>query len=80
MRRDGAQPAHLAPRATSWLLHRAEEALSHVDGAVDGLESICRRIIEAHGGRLWASGDLGPGASFSFTLPPNRETPTVAQD
>ena len=41
---------------------------------------ICRRIIGAHGGRLWASSNPGPGASFSFTLPPNRETHTVAQD
>jgi signal transduction histidine kinase len=31
--------------------------------------SICRSIIEAHGGRLWASADLPRGASFQFTLP-----------
>jgi len=31
--------------------------------------SICRAIIEAHGGRIWASRNGGPGATFQFTLP-----------
>jgi PAS domain S-box-containing protein len=31
--------------------------------------SISRRIIEAHGGRLWASHNAGQGATFQFTLP-----------
>jgi PAS domain S-box-containing protein len=32
--------------------------------------SISRRIIESHGGRLWASPNAGRGATFQFTLPP----------
>jgi C4-dicarboxylate-specific signal transduction histidine kinase len=31
--------------------------------------SICRSIIEAHGGRLWASANVPRGASFEFTVP-----------
>ena len=33
--------------------------------------SICRSIIEAHGGRLWASANVPRGAVFQFTLPAN---------
>jgi signal transduction histidine kinase len=31
--------------------------------------SICRSIIEAHGGRVWATPNLPQGAAFQFTLP-----------
>ena len=34
--------------------------------------SICRSIIEDHDGKLWASGDDGPGATFQFTVPVHR--------
>jgi len=31
--------------------------------------SICRSIIDAHGGRIWAESDLGHGAALNFSLP-----------
>jgi len=35
--------------------------------------SICRSIIDAHGGRLWAEANEPGGAVFQFTLPPERD-------
>jgi PAS domain S-box-containing protein len=35
--------------------------------------SICRSIIEGHGGRLWASANSPRGAVFQFTLPVNQD-------
>ena len=34
--------------------------------------SICRSIIEAHEGHVWASANAGPGTTFQFTLPADR--------
>ena len=33
--------------------------------------AVCRNIIAAHGGRLWAANEAGRGTSFSFTVPVN---------
>jgi PAS domain S-box-containing protein len=57
----GLAPANLAQLFAPFYTTKA-------DGLGMGL-SICRSIIEAHGGRLWVTANLPQGAIFSFKLP-----------
>ena len=53
------------------------------EGAVGGSGlglTICRAIVEAHGGRIWAENRLVGGAMFCFTLPFGGTPPTVEQE
>lgn len=39
--------------------------------------TICRGVVESHGGRIWAEPRSGGGAVFRFTLPIEKNQPTV---
>jgi signal transduction histidine kinase len=45
---------------------------SRVNGETEGAGiglSVCRRVVEAHGGRIWVEPAQGGGSAFRFTLP-----------
>jgi signal transduction histidine kinase len=50
------------------LFYRAPEAARRASGAGIGL-FVCRQLVEAMGGRIWARPREGPGAEFGFWLP-----------
>jgi PAS domain S-box-containing protein len=49
-----------------------------VEGIGIGL-SVSRRIIESHGGQLWASSNAGQGATFTFSIPCRAVSKTAAE-
>lgn len=66
------------PGIAAEMLHRWREPFfsTKANGMGVGL-SICRRIIEAHGGTLFVENRVGAGASIRFTVPAADETELV---
>jgi len=63
----GIPPAHLERVFDRF--HRVDTRLTReVNGIGLGL-AICKRIVELHGGTIWAESDLGRGSMFHVWLP-----------
>jgi signal transduction histidine kinase len=58
----------VAPDQAGRIFGMFARADRRVEGAGIGL-AVCRRIVEAHGGRIWVEPARGGGSAFRFTLP-----------
>ena len=53
--------------------YQVEEHLTRSVGGLGLGLSIAKRVVELHGGKIWAHSRLGEGSTFSFTLPTARQ-------
>ena len=66
-RGDGISPGDL-----DWVFEPFYRAPARVRSGAQGAGlglAVCRRLVEMHGGRIWAENRPGGGAAFRFTLP-----------
>jgi signal transduction histidine kinase len=50
-------------------MYRAEQRLTQGSKGLGLGLSVCRGMVEAHGGKIWAESQVGVGSTFYFTLP-----------
>jgi two-component system, OmpR family, sensor histidine kinase KdpD len=67
----------IPPGAEERIFEKFHRAGSTVGTGVGLGLTICRGIVTAHGGRMWAENRMGGGAVFRFTIPITGTPPTI---
>src|SRR5262249_23579437 len=68
----GIPPAHLEQIFARFL--RVDTRLTREVGGLGLGLSICKRIVELHGGKIWAESEMGSGSAFHVWLPMDEHT------
>jgi PAS domain S-box-containing protein len=66
------QGVGIAPEDQERLFQAFGRVESSIKGTGLGLV-VCKRLVEAHGGRIWVESKLGEGSTFYFTIPLQKE-------
>ena len=68
------------PEEESRIFDKFYRGKSAQEGGVGLGLTICRGIVEAHGGRIWTENRSGGGALFRFTIPLSEKQPAVEME